>query len=147
MPRRRFYAGADQPARLSLEINSIEHDGERIPVVSEDILQMPFCALTRLARVDGTQLPKIFVVAPLSGHFPLLLRDLVVGLLPTFQVFIIDWVNARHVALERGPFDLERCAGRGRVLSRGRSWPRDRAPPGRKPRVSAHSGYGRSAEQ
>jgi poly(3-hydroxybutyrate) depolymerase len=106
--RRRLYAGADQPARLSLEINSIEHDGERIPVVSEDILQMPFCALTRLARVDGTQLPKVLVVAPLSGHFPILLRDLVVGLLPTFQVFITDWVNARHVALDQGPFDLER---------------------------------------
>src|SRR5688572_22239011 len=28
---------------------------------------------------------------------------------------------------------------------RAASWPRDRAPPGRKPRVSAHSGYGRSA--
>jgi poly(3-hydroxybutyrate) depolymerase len=108
VPRRRFYAGADQPARLSLEINSIEHDGEFIPVVSEDILQMPFCALTRLARVDGTQLPKVFVVAPLSGHFPILLRDVVVGLLPTFQVFFTDWINARHVALERGPFDLEK---------------------------------------
>ena len=45
---------------------------------------------------------------PLSGHFPVLLRDLVVGLLPTFQVFITDWVNARHVALDQGPFDLEK---------------------------------------
>jgi poly(3-hydroxybutyrate) depolymerase len=52
-------------------------------------------------------LPKILVVAPLSGHFPILLRDLVIGLLPAFQVFITDWVNARHVALEQGPFDLQ----------------------------------------
>ncbi len=37
-------------------------------------------------------------------------------------------------------------AGRGRALSRGRHWPRDRAPLGRKPRVSAHSCNGRSAE-
>ena len=53
-------------------------------------------------------LPKVLVVAPLSGHFPILLRDLVIGLLPAFQVFITDWVNARHVALEQGPFDLDR---------------------------------------
>ena len=52
-------------------------------------------------------LPRVLVVAPLSGHFPILLRDLVIGLLPTFQVFITDWVNARHVALEEGPFDLD----------------------------------------
>jgi poly(3-hydroxybutyrate) depolymerase len=69
---------------------------------------MPFCALTKLARSDATHLPKILVVAPLSGHFPILLRDLVVGLLPTFQVFITDWVNARHVAVEQGAFDLEK---------------------------------------
>ena len=105
--RRRWYAGADQPARLSLEIDSITHQGELVAVLTQDVLQMPFCALTRLARLDGTHLPKVLVVAPLSGHFPILLRDLVVGLLPSFQVFITDWVNARHVAFDQGPFDLE----------------------------------------
>ena len=108
MPRPRLYAGADQPARLSLEIDSIEHQGELVPILSRDVLQMPFCALTRFARSDGTHLPKVLVVAPLSGHFPILLRDLVVGLLPTFQVFITNWVNARHVPLDQGPFDLEK---------------------------------------
>ncbi len=107
MPRPRLYAGADQPARLSLEIDRIEHQGEPIPVLSHDVLQLPFCALTRFTRSDGTHLPKVLVVAPLSGHFPILLRDLVVGLLPTFQVFLTDWVNARHVPLGQGAFDLE----------------------------------------
>ncbi len=107
VPRPRLYAGADQPARLSLEIDSIEFHGELVPILSRDVLQMPFCALTRLARSDGTHLPKVLVVAPLSGHFPILLRDLVVGLLPSFQVFITDWVNARHVPLEQGPFGLD----------------------------------------
>jgi poly(3-hydroxybutyrate) depolymerase len=101
-----LYAGADQPARLSLEIGAVEHQGQVFPVVSQDILQMPFCAITRLARSDGTQLPKVLVVAPLSCHFPILLRDLVLGLLPHFQVFITDWVNARYVPVERGRFDL-----------------------------------------
>jgi poly(3-hydroxybutyrate) depolymerase len=102
-----LYAGADQPARLSLEIDAIKHQGQVLPVVSQDILQMPFCALTRLARSDATHLPKVLVVAPLSSHFPILLRDLVLALLPSFQVFITDWVNARHVPIEQGQFDLE----------------------------------------
>ena len=67
---------------------------------------MPFCALTSFASPNGMHLPKVLVVAPLSGHFPLLLRDLIIGLLPAFRVFITDWVNARHVAPEQGPFDL-----------------------------------------
>ena len=107
VPRPRLYAGADQPARLSLEIEAIQHEGQAIPVNSQDILQMPFCAVTRLARSDGAHLPKVLVVAPLSSHFPILLRDLVRGLLPSFQVYLTDWVNARHVPVERGPFDLD----------------------------------------
>ena len=107
VPRPRLYAGADQPARLSLEIDGIQHEGQAIAVISQDILQMPFCALTRLARSDGAHLPKVLVVAPLSSRFPILLRDLVLGLIPSFQVYVTDWVNARHVPVDRGPFDLD----------------------------------------
>lgn len=107
VPRPRLYAGADQPARLSLEIESIEDDAELAPIAVQDVLQTPFCALTRFARSDRTELPKVLVVAPLSCHFPILLRDLVLGLLPSFQVFLTDWVNARHVPIDRGRFDLE----------------------------------------
>jgi polyhydroxyalkanoate depolymerase len=108
VPRPRLYAGADQPARLSLEIEAIKDHGRLLPVISQEIMQMPFCALTSFAPPNGMHLPKVLVVAPLSGHFPILLRDLVIGLLPAFQVFITDWVNARHVAPEQGGFDLER---------------------------------------
>jgi len=73
----------------------------------KDMLQAPFYALTRLARSDRMDLPKVLVVAPLSCHFPILLRDLVLGLLSSYQVFITDWVNARHVPGDRGRFDLE----------------------------------------
>src|SRR5262249_45963372 len=47
-------------------------------------------------------------VAPLSGHFPILMRDLVAGLLPYFRVYVTDWVNVRHVPARYGPFGLER---------------------------------------
>ena len=107
VPRPRLFAGAEQPARLSLEIDAIRHQGHVCPIVSQDVLQMPFCAITRFARWDGAHLPKVLVVAPLSSHFPILLRDLVLGLLPSFQVYVTDWVNARHVPVERGQFDLD----------------------------------------
>ena len=106
-PPRPLCAGAAQPARLSLDIDAIEIHGELVPVVVQDMLRMPFCALTRLARSDRINLPKVLVVAPLSCHFPILLRDLVLGLLPFCQVFITDWINARHVPVDRGRFDLE----------------------------------------
>jgi poly(3-hydroxybutyrate) depolymerase len=106
VPRPRRYAGADQPARLSLEIDTIGFPGEQIGVVSEDVLQTPFCALTRLVRSDRKRLPKVLVVAPLSGHFPILLRDLIIGLLPRHEVYLSDWVNARYVPKSWGPFDL-----------------------------------------
>jgi poly(3-hydroxybutyrate) depolymerase len=102
-----LYAGADQPARLSLEIETVKLQGEAVPVDSQDVLQMPFCAVTRFARSDGAHLPKVLVIAPLSSHFPILLRDLMLGLLPSFQVYLTDWVNARHVPVEHGSFDLD----------------------------------------
>ena len=88
-------------------MDAIQAHAELVRVTAEDRLQMPFCALSRLARSDRTDLPKVLVVAPLSGHFSLLLRDLALGLLPFCQVFITDWVNARHVPVDRGRFDLE----------------------------------------
>jgi poly(3-hydroxybutyrate) depolymerase len=106
VPRPRLYAGADQPARLSLEIDTVESHGQQIALVLKDDLQTPFCALSRLKRSDGKRLPKILVVAPLSGHFPVLLRDLIIGLLPHYQVYFSDWINALHVPPSWGPFDL-----------------------------------------
>jgi poly(3-hydroxybutyrate) depolymerase len=52
--------------------------------------------------------PAILVVAPLSGHFPFLARDLIAGLLPNFRVYITDWVNVRHVPARYGIFGLSK---------------------------------------
>jgi poly(3-hydroxybutyrate) depolymerase len=104
--RPRLYAGAEQPARLSLEIDVIAGDGEPVPVAVDDVLHLPFCALTRLSRSDRKALPKVLLVAPLSCHFPILLRDVVLGLLENCEVFITDWVNARDVPLQCGRFGL-----------------------------------------
>jgi poly(3-hydroxybutyrate) depolymerase len=100
------YLGADQPARRSFAIHALEPHEGGVAVRAQDVLELPYGAVKQFARVDRTGLPKILVVAPLSGHFPILLRDLVLGLVPRFQVFVTDWVNARHVPTQAGPFGL-----------------------------------------
>lgn len=51
--------------------------------------------------------PKLLLVAPMSGHFATLLRGTVEAFLPTHQVFITDWADARMVPLSQGRFDLD----------------------------------------
>ena len=43
----------------------------------------------------------------MSGHYATLLRGTVEAFLPTHQVFITDWIDARMVPLAAGPFDLD----------------------------------------
>ena len=49
----------------------------------------------------------MLVVAPLSGHFPTLLRGTVETLLTDHNVYLTDWANARDVPLLHGRFDLD----------------------------------------
>ncbi len=35
------------------------------------------------------------------------MRDLVLALLPSFRVYVTDWLNVRHVPADEGPFGLE----------------------------------------
>jgi poly(3-hydroxybutyrate) depolymerase len=46
-------------------------------------------------------------VAPLSGHHSTLLRDTVRTMLQDHKVYITDWIDARMVPLEDGPFHLD----------------------------------------
>src|SRR5690606_26062115 len=51
--------------------------------------------------------PRLLIVAPLSGHYPTLLRGTVEGFLPNHDVYITEWIDARMVPLTEGPFDLD----------------------------------------
>lgn len=105
--RRRLFAGADQPPRVSFEFEHVGVGPARTPVETSDFAHLPFCTLVRFAREDGASLPRILVVAPLSCHYAVLLRDFVLGLLPRFQVYVTDWINARDVPTDEGPFGIE----------------------------------------
>ena len=51
--------------------------------------------------------PRVLIVAPMSGHYATLLRGTVEAFLPTHEVYITDWADARKVPLAAGRFDLE----------------------------------------
>lgn len=102
------FAGANQPARRSFEIETVEVGKHRIAVTARDAARTPFCALLEFSRADQVPERDLLVVAPLSGHSPILLRDLVIGLIPHFRVFVTDWINARYIPVGHGAFGLER---------------------------------------
>lgn len=89
-------------------IESITIDEAEIPINTEICLEKPFCQLRRFERADkraGT-LPKVLIVAPLSGHHATLLRDTVRTMLRDHQIYITDWIDARMVSLGQGSFHL-----------------------------------------
>ena len=86
-------------------IEGVEHD-----VIEEVVWSRPFCNLLRFDRPgfsgDAAQ-PKLLIVAPMSGHYATLLRGTVEAFLPTHQVYITDWTDARVAPLALGRFDLD----------------------------------------
>ncbi len=92
------------------EISSTSIEGRAVPVIIEPALSKPFCDLVHF-RKEGASSgrgpdPAVLIIAPLSGHYATLLRGTVEAMLPTHDVYITDWANARNVPLSAGRFDL-----------------------------------------
>jgi poly(3-hydroxybutyrate) depolymerase len=102
-----LFAGANQPARRDFGISHLPAGDTLVPVHRRDAITLPFCTLTSFERSDVSPQEDLLVIAPLSGHFPVVLRDLVLGLLPYFRIYITDWINVRHVSMEHGSFGLD----------------------------------------
>ncbi len=83
--------------------------GREVPIVEEVVWERPFCRLLHFARTEPTlgTPSRLLIVAPMSGHHATLLRGTVEAFLPTFDVYITDWIDARMVPLAMGPFDLD----------------------------------------
>ena len=97
----------------AFDIREVESHGHRIAISEEVVATLPFCQLTHFARRCPTlpptkrAPPKLLLVAPLSGHFATLLRGTVRALLPDFDVYITEWIDAREIPLQVGAFDLD----------------------------------------
>jgi poly(3-hydroxybutyrate) depolymerase len=81
--------------------------GKQIEVHEEIVLRMPFGQLKRFVREGVEGGPKLLIVAPMSGHYATLLRGTVERMLPTADVYITDWRDAKLVPMAEGRFDLD----------------------------------------
>ena len=88
-------------------IESVHVDGEDVPVNEEILLRKPFGQLKHFYREGVEDGPSLLIVAPMSGHYATLLRGTVERLLPTCDVYITDWRDAKLVPLSDGSFDLD----------------------------------------
>ena len=117
----RVSASFDLVHRLAKEYEKPEFDirgvmvgGVEVAVQEQVPIRKPFCRLLRFKRfTDNAKAlelmksqPTVLVVAPLSGHHSTLLRDTVRQLLQDHKVLITDWIDARTVPAEAGPFHL-----------------------------------------
>jgi poly(3-hydroxybutyrate) depolymerase len=69
----------------------------------------PFCDLLHFKKDPEPKkaLPKLLVVAPVSGHYATLLRGTIKELLPYFDVYVTEWINARDVPMPLGNFAFD----------------------------------------
>jgi len=117
----RMSAGFDLLHRLTKEyekpefgITQVKVGGVDVAVQQQTVMEKPFCRLLRFKRFTDESAaldqmraqPSVLVVAPLSGHHATLLRDTVRTLLQDHKVYITDWIDARMVPAEAGPFHL-----------------------------------------
>ncbi|MBI2733672.1 MAG: polyhydroxyalkanoate depolymerase [Aquabacterium sp.] len=94
-------------SRPSFDIASAVCLGREYAITEEKVMSTPFGTLLRFRKEGGPELPRVLLVAPMSGHFATLLRDTVRTLLQDHDVYITDWHNARDVPLRHGPFGLD----------------------------------------
>ena len=77
-------------------------------IEQEIVIEKNFCRLLHFRKLPHVNhLPKLLIVAPLSGHYPTLLRGTVEAMLPHFDVYITEWINARDVPVKKGKFDFD----------------------------------------
>ena len=89
-------------------INSIVSNHTEYLVTEDVLLEKPFGKLLHFRVIDRTRLPlKVLIIAPMSGHYPTLLRKTVRSLLPDCEVYITEWKNARDIPVSEGKFDVE----------------------------------------
>ncbi len=87
-------------------IEQVTVDGRDVPVAREVVMERSFMRLQHFACEAGRDVPRLLIVAPLSGHFATLLRGTVQTLLADHDVYVTDWRDARMVPLAAGNFTL-----------------------------------------
>lgn len=93
------------------DISSTVIGGEHVPVRTSTVWARPFCRVLHFERIfqraPRRPQPRLLIVAPMSGHYPTLLRGTVEGFLPNHDVYVTEWIDARMVPVTEGRFDLD----------------------------------------
>ena len=82
-------------------------DGKKVAIREEIVCRKPFGQLKHFVREGVEGGPKLLIVAPMSGHYATLLRGTVERMLPSADVYITDWRDAKLVPMSEGAFDLD----------------------------------------
>src|SRR6476659_9128211 len=102
------FAHASAPrGKPEFDLDTVHVRRKDVRVHEEILLRKPFGQLKHFERegIEGGQ--PLLIVAPMSGHYATLLRGTVERLLPSYDVFITDWRDAKLVPLSDGSFDLD----------------------------------------
>jgi len=99
----------------AFNIKSTKFRGEIIDVDEEILFDTPFCKLLHFRRAarrpdvaeHAAGDPNVLLVTPMSGHFSTLMRGTIEALLPSHNVYVTDWQDAKMIPLSEGFFDLE----------------------------------------
>ncbi|PXA93348.1 polyhydroxyalkanoate depolymerase [Nostoc sp. 3335mG] len=102
-----FAHAAAPRGKPAFGLTSTMVDGKTVAVREEIVLRRPFGQLKRFVREGVEGGPKLLIVAPMSGHYATLLRGTVERMLPSADVYITDWRDAKLVPLSDGRFDLD----------------------------------------
>ena len=82
-------------------------EGGLVSIEESHVYATPFCQLVRFKREDAEHLPKVLLVAPMSGHFATLLRGTVQTMVRDHDVYLTDWLNIRDIPMSEGEFGLD----------------------------------------
>jgi poly(3-hydroxybutyrate) depolymerase len=85
--------------------------GKTVAIVERVVWERRFCKLLHFEKqIESSAaepLPRLLIVAPMSGHHATLLRGTVEAFLPFYDVYITDWSDSRTVPVSAGHFDLD----------------------------------------
>lgn len=95
-----------QAMRRDFGIAAVGRNGEAAAIRQRDLAALPFCTLTEFAGTPDIG-NRMLLVAPLSGHFAFVLREMVIGFLPSSSVCVTDWLNARFLPGAEGEFGFD----------------------------------------
>ncbi len=83
-------------------------DEALINIREKVVLRKAFVDLLHFSQERKREgLPRVLIIAPMSGHYATLLRDTVRTFLADHEVFVTDWSNARDVPSSAGVFSTD----------------------------------------